>query len=592
MLEASEEVFPSIVIEDAPFPVVVQALAAQANLRLSLDPQWMEGKRAPDGAVAPWPAVSLNVTNVTASQALEQLLQANGLTLVVEPETRNATLVEVPPSSPVPSAAVTSTNQMPAGVDGEELIPVLPIGDMPLRDVITILAESARIDIMFDPRLLTGATNALSTNDLPAMKLYNKTYRQALQAVLNNHDLIMVPDPNTEIARIVRRPSEPPLVTTIFQLRYSNPTNMMALITGTFPTPTRNKVSADPRTSQLVLVTPEAEIHGITNLIAQLDTPTKQVLIEANLLETAKNPRTVKGIDWSGTLEAQNVIFGNGRTTGETITSIPGQTTTTTLPSGRTVTSTSKSSTQTELTTPLGFGGLGLDTVRGFNPSTAFLNADGVRAVLSFLNSDSDTEVVATPRQVVLDNQKATLAVTRAFPIFEITPGSAQTPPQARITYTNLGTILEVTPRIAANSNISLKVIPEVSNIDSKDRQIINGDINEANVYAIRRMETEVVIPSGNTLVMGGLISDTTTKSFTKVPILGDLPGIGMVFRRDSKSRNKANLLIFITPTIVQDADFQPTKTQFLQTKPVVKSDVETSAWESGKPYQWNKKSK
>lgn len=193
------------------------------------------------------------------------------------------------------------------------------------------------------------------------------------------------------------------------------------------------------------------------------------------------------------------------------------------------------------------------------------MNADGVRAVLSFLNTDAETEVISTPRSVMMDGQTAKLQVTRAFPIFRVTPGTAQTPAGAEIIYTNLGTILEVTPRIAANSNIALKVVPEVSNIDSKDRQTINGQLNEANVYAIRRIETQVMIPSSHTLVMGGLITDNTTKGFTKVPILGDIPGIGLGFRRETKTRNKANLLIFVTPTLIQENHFQAPTTDFLQ---------------------------
>ena len=340
------------------------------------------------------------------------------------------------------------------------------------------------------------------------------------------------------------------------------------------------------------MISTETEIEAVTNLVFQLDQPTKQVLIEARILETSKNPRTIKGIDWSGTLEGQNVTFGNGRTFGTTATQIPGQPSTTSLPSGRTVDSTPASSTSTELLTDLGFGGLSLDTVRGLHPEVAFLNADGLNAVLSFLNRDADTEVVALPRQVTSDNQTATLSVTRAFPIFEITPGSAQTPPTATITYTNLGTILTVTPRILASSNIVLQVVPEVSNIDSKDRQIINGSINEANVYAIRKMETEVVIPSGNTLVMGGLISDTATKSYTKVPILGDLPGLGLLFRRESKERRKSNLIIFVTPTIVGDTDFREAPTDYLNTKPPDRPDQQEGAWDSGKPLGWNKTGK
>jgi len=128
-----------------------------------------------------------------------------------------------------------------------------------------------------------------------------------------------------------------------------------------------------------------------------------------------------------------------------------------------------------------------------------------------------------------------------------------------------------------------------VSNIDSVDKQVSNGQAQTANVYAIRRIETQVVIPSGHTLVMGGLISDSSSKSHTKVPILGDLPVVGLAFRRDSKLRNKSNLLVFITPTIVSDEDFQPAQSQFLKTKIVNKADKEESAWNSGRPYDWTK---
>jgi type II secretory pathway component GspD/PulD (secretin) len=89
---------------------------------------------------------------------------------------------------------------------------------------------------------------------------------------------------------------------------------------------------------------------------------------------------------------------------------------------------------------------------------------------------------------------------------------------------------------------------------------------------------------------MGGLISDSSAKGHTKVPLLGDLPGVGLAFRKDSKSRSKANLIIFVTPTIVRDEDFQPTTTDFLQEKAKIRPDKEVSAWDSGKPKQWFKR--
>lgn len=525
------------------------------------------------------------VTNAVPAQPLEQPTAPTPLAPPATKDTPQATnTAPKQAEAPVDLAAQTPRDQT------DERGPIALEVELPAA--IQFLARRANMNIHVDPSItftnIVAGPEGKPTVPMVSLRWDNVTAAEALEEVLDIHGLILQRNPKTKIARVTRKPTVTPLVTTTIQLKYSNPTNIAALITTTLAD-SRSKVLSDARTSQLVLVSTEKEIEGVTNLVNQLDAPTRQILIEARLLETAKNPRTIKGIDWSGTLEGQNLTFGNGVTRGATTRQIPGQPVSTTLPSGRTVTTTPGSNTRTELLTDLGAGGLSLDSVRGFSPSTAFLNADGVRAVLSFLNSDADTEVVATPRQVTSDNQTATLAVTRAYPIFETTPGSAQTPPSARITYTNLGTSLKVTPRIAASTNIVLKVVPEVSNIDSKDRQIINGEINEANVYAIRKMETEVVIPSGNTLVMGGLISDTSTKTFTKVPILGDLPGIGLAFRRDTKDRRKSNLIIFVTPTIVQDFDFQPTKSDFLKTKPQDKPDPAESAWDRGKPHDWKK---
>jgi general secretion pathway protein D len=267
----------------------------------------------------------------------------------------------------------------------------------------------------------------------------------------------------------------------------------------------------------------------------------------------------------------------------------PGDPTVVNIPGKGPTTVTPGSSTRSVQNYAQGAGGLALSTAKGFHPATAFLNADGLRAVISFFNTDNDTEVVATPRAVTLDNQAATLSITRAFPIFKITPGSANSPAGSEIQYTNLGTILNVTPHIAANSNISLRVIPEVSDISAVDRQIVNGLENSANIYAIRRMETSVMIPSGNTLVLGGLISDRSANAMNKVPILGDAPGIGYFFRKSSKSRDKSNLIVFITPSVVNDYDYQVASTDFLQTKKKDEVEPKDSFWDSAKPYDWTK---
>ena len=501
--------------------------------------------------------------------------------------------------SPTPSPAPAPPVYRATGSGASE-ISQLAFDDTDLVDLIKILARQADINVLFDPKLVGGVTStntpdgrpATSPYRVPAFRMNDVTPEQAMEAILSNFNLQMVRDPRTRIARVTQRDEKlpDPLVTKIIQLKYSNPTNIMAAIAPILSA--RSKSAADQRTSQIVVSATDKEWESVTTIVASLDTATKQVLIEARIMETSRKPSSVKGIDWSGTLKGQNFGFGNGNTTGNTTQTSPGASTTSTLPGGRTITTTAGTSQNSVLSTLTGgaIPGISASTAAGFSPAVAFLNADGVRGVLSFLNQDSDTEVVATPRSVTLDNQTAKLSVTRAFPIFKITPGSAQTPAGSEITYTNLGTILEVTPRIAPNGMISLKVVPEVSSVDGQDSQTVNGQLNQANIYAVRRIETQVTIPSGNTLVMGGLIRDDNSKSFTKVPILGDIPFLGAAFRHEGKTRTKSNLIIFITPTIVAESDYQETPSTFLRTKLVERAEAIDSAWDSGKPKDWFRK--
>ena len=504
----------------------------------------------------------------------------------------NAPAVEVKPgvdSAVLPSTAMVTNAPVVEGLRtnaGSEVVPLIVIDDVPLVDAVKNLARQAGLNYLPDPKLLS-----LSNQPNVTLRLENQTAQDALMAVIDTYNLQIINDPRSKIARItVKDPkAEDPLFSHIIQLKYTQPTNIVDIIKKSISP--RGNVMGDARTSQLIVISTEKEFPAVEEMVARLDTPSRQVLIEAQLWETSQNPRSVKGIDWSGTLAAQNVSYGNGRVVApsRTETIRPGVPQTITTPGGGSTTIQPKSTTIENTVYDPTRGGITLDNVKGFHPSTAFLNADGLNAVIHFFNTDNDTEVVATPRAVTLDNMPATLSVTRAFPIFKITPGSQNSPAGSEVTYTNLGTILNVTPHITANSNISLKVIPEVSDVAFVDRQIINGLANSANVYAIRRMETHVMIPSGNTLVLGGLISDATKNSINKVPIFGDIPGLGALFRKSDKSRDKANLVVFITPTIVGDYDYQLAESEFLQTKAPKPRESKESFMDSAKPYDWTK---
>jgi general secretion pathway protein D len=337
-------------------------------------------------------------------------------------------------------------------------------------------------------------------------------------------------------------------------------------------------VLTDPRTSELIIVGTDPEQQAVETLIDQLDKPTRQVLIETRLVQISSTPSTQKGIDWSGTLQNQLVTFGNGNTSGSFTTTIPGAST-----DGAGATTTTPSTTTTTppgLLTTVGNGGFSWNSKSGVTPGIGFLNASGLSAVMSFLNSSADAQVMSTPRIVTLDNETANIQVTRGYPIINVTAGTVNNAGGSSINYSNVGTILDVTPRISANDYIWLKVIPNVSSFAGNFSETIPGSGNSSQEVSVptfenRSITTQVLIPNANTLVLGGLVQDNPTANYTKVPMLGDIPGLGYFFRSENKAEDKENLLIFITPTILKDTDFQTAADSgdFLKSRPVLMKD-------------------
>ena len=512
-----------------------------------------------------------------------------------------------------PAAAVSTATPADSSADTAQpkaIIPLIVMDDVPLTDAIRNLARQAEINYMLDPKIGFGqiGTDGKATPQPSVSIRWEKiTAEQALTALLNNYTLQLIEDPKSKIERITTKDPAalPPLSTRIIQLKYASPSNVVSSVQSIL-LDKRDKVMPDVRTSQLVVVATEPELADVDQLIERLDTKTRQVLIEARLLETVVNPSTSKGVDWSPTLASQHVSFGNGLVSGtsssQSQTTTPGtpSTTTTTLPGGRTVTTSTTPSSQSSSTASTllnsvfggGSGALSMDTARGLSPSTFFLNADGVKAVLSFLNTYAETKVISSPRTVTLDNETSVIEVGTQYPIVNTTAGTANTTGGSSISYSNLTVRLTVTPRISANNYVKLNVRPSVIRLGDLVTSIVGGVPNTVPSFETREINTSVMIPSGNTLVMGGLIQDNVHEQDTKVPLLGDIPGLGYLFRSESKSRTKSNMTIFLTPTIVEDEDFQPTKSNFLKTKVPVKDSIEGdwSAWDSGKPKDWSKK--
>ncbi len=494
-----------------------------------------------------------------------------------------------PTPAPAPTAAatteITSTNL--------EVMPLITIEDAPLPDAIKTLARQAGINFQFDPKVLAN-TNAVPT---VTFRWENVTALQALTAVLDNYGLQLSFEPKTKISRVTTKeaPGLEPLVTKVVSLHYSNPTNVIPIIKTVFGS-ARSQVISDSRTGQLVIVATEKEMSAINDILTRVDTSPSQILIEGRFIETVKNPKTAKGIDWTDTLAAQHFSGGNtgaGKASGIDPTDFqvperPSGTPAGTLPPG---------------TLP-GFPAVAANTTRGFfSPFT--LNAEGVKAVLSFLNSDNESQTLATPRAVALEGTPTELSVVQDIPIFEeqlgVVIGGAVAPTSVKPNYAlkgptgeplnQIGVKLMVTPRIYGTSNVFLDLKPEISELGPEARTTLGGTVSTAPTFRRKKINTQAMVPSGNTLVLGGLRQDGTQQASTKVPILGDLPGLGAAFRSNSKERSKRDLLIFITPTIVAENDYQSGERSrdFLKKPAAEPADTEWSEWDSTKPHDWTK---
>ncbi len=490
---------------------------------------------------------------------------------------------------PAPPPDAGSTNS----ISGTEVVPLITIDDAPLPDAIRTLARQAGINFQFDNRILSGTPGPdgkIPAQPVVSLRWQNITALDALLAVLENNNLQLVQDNKTKIYRITAKDpaAQEPLFTRVIPLRYSNPTNVVAMLQPTLSP--RSKMLPDFRTGQLLILATETEFTQISNVLAKLDTSPNQILIEARFIETTRNPKTAKGIDWTDTLSAQRFAFGNngffqgkdqiGNTPVSTDPNVRGK----------------------------DFGllfnpRLALNTAKGFAPNVGYINADGVSAVLSFLNSDSDAQSIATPRAVALEGVPTELSVVRNVPIFEeqqgAISGGTQLPATVKPNYevkvnniilNEVGVKLLVTPRIFGVSNVFLDLKPEISDVEAAPATSTLGNkVSTAPIFARRKISTQAMVPSGNTLVLGGLVSDSSSKSKTKVPLLGDLPGIGLAFRKDAKERNKRNLLIFVTPTIIGSEDYQPNENSkdFLKNRTEEVPDYEWSEWDSADPKDW-----
>ena len=174
-------------------------------------------------------------------------------------------------------------------------------------------------------------------------------------------------------------------------------------------------------------------------------------------------------------------------------------------------------------------------------------------AVINAAETDNDFNIISTPQLMTLDNEEATVVVAENIPFStRVDEGTAVTDRAIQsLEYRDVGTTLKITPQINEKRYVKLKIYEEISRVVSETTQVSPTQVVLAPTTRKRTAETNVQVRDGQTVVIAGLVGDDVDVNVTKVPCLGDIPLLGWLFKSESRTTRRTNLLIFLTPYIV-----------------------------------------
>ena len=297
-------------------------------------------------------------------------------------------------------------------------------------------------------------------------------------------------------------------------------------------------IQADPATNSLIITAPEPLYRQVRALIEQLDTRRAQVYIESMIVEVAGGDAADFGFQWQGLLGNSGDKYG--------------------LVGG------------TNFTPPGGVGniiGINAGAVQGqinlgegFNIGLLrnFGNAIGLAAIARMLQTQANTNIVSTPNLITLDNEEAKIVVGENVPFITgqftntgATGGSTINPFQT-IERKDVGITLRIRPQIGEGGTVKMTIFQEQSAVKNETAA---GTSNAGPSTTKRSIEGTVVVDDGQILVLGGLIEDRFVTNRSKVPLLGDIPVLGALFRSESRERRRTNLMVFLRPIVMRDGD-------------------------------------
>jgi len=469
--------------------------------------------------------------------------------------------------------AYQSGNQLNIGIKKPELLrePTLeervysgePLSmefqDVEVRSVLDILAQFTEMNIVASDSVAGNIT----------LRLINVPWDQALDIILKSKNLgkrengnVILVAPSTELAEQEARELEAqqavqsyaPLRTEYIRLSYAKAQDVLTLISqGSGATgnnsglsnrednntllSNRGTVTVDERTNTLIIKDVADSIENIHKLISKIDIPVRQVMIEARIVSATDTFSKEIGVRWgilsNGAANNRSLLVGGSDQTLWDLKDFDVETTTV---NGQTVSYPSYDITRPDnlnvdlgVSNPAGSIAFGL-----LSMSDVMLDLE-----LSALQADNRGEVISTPKILTADKQTAKVSSGTQIPYQEASASGATT-----TSFREAALSLEATPNITPDGKIGLQLV-----ITNGTPTIINNQV----AISEDSISTNVIIEDGQTVVLGGVFKNRTNNGVDKVPFLGDLPYIGRAFRRDVRSNNKEELLIFVTPKLIND---------------------------------------
>lgn len=418
----------------------------------------------------------------------------------------------------------------------------LEFDNMDVHDVLALLAQKANVNMVYGADVTGSIT--LQLRDVP--------FNEAFLTVLSMKGLV-ANQVGENILRILppaalrTERSNAVTQTRVMRLKYAKAEEISTSIVAVMSAENRSaKITVDKNTNALIVTDTLEGFAAIERLLSELDIRPQQVLIEAKLVEVQLTKDLALGIQWDYLSNFRGKIDGvDGRNLVGSITNPAASAAVTKLPldtnADSKVSDVTKRGTGVFLPADKVFGAFTFGRVT----SNYFLSA-----TLTAAASQGKAKVLSDPKVTALNGKKATINITTRIPYVtsDTTPSGGTVTTTQKVDYQETGITLEVTPTINADGRITLDVKPSV-----KQPSAIAASAGTTGAISVdsREANTIVIVQDGGTVVIGGLITDSSTENVAKIPLLGDIPILGYLFRKKFIDRKRVELLIFVTTKIM-----------------------------------------